>query len=255
MDLQDKVAVVTGGGAGIGEAIARRFAAAGAAVLVADVDGEGASRVAADIGGRAFTVDVADEAQVIALFADCDGAFGGLDVQMNIAGVVPQKIPVEDLDAEFWDRVMAINTRGVMLCIKHAVPGLRRRGGGSIVNMSSCLGVHGTAGHSLYCASKFAVRGMTESAALELGADGIRVNSLCPGTVGTPSWHVRMAERARREGRDKDVMVREDYGARAALGRILTPEEMAESALFLASHESAAITGYHLAVDAGRPVF
>ena len=254
MVLEGKTAVVTGAATGIGEAIARRFAAAGATVVVADLDGGGASRVAEEIGGRSFAVDVADEARVIDLFAACDTAFDGLDALVNNAGIVPEKAPVETLDGDFWDRVMGVNARGVMLCTKHAVPRLRRRGGGSVVNMSSCLGVHGTAGHSLYCATKFAVRGLTESAALELGVDNIRVNSLCPGTVGTANWQVRMEARARAAGRDMETMVREDYAAPAALGRILRPEEVADAALFLASDEAAAITGSHLAIDAGRPV-
>lgn len=251
--LDGKTAIVTGGAAGIGEAIARRFARAGARVLVADLDADGASRVAAEIGGLSFAVDVADETQVVALFAACDAAFDGLDVQVNNAGIVPQKGGIDTVDEALWDRVMGVNVRGVMLCTKHAVPRLRKRGGGAIVNMSSRLGVHGAAGFSLYCATKFAVRGMTESAALELGADGIRVNSLCPGTVATASARMRMAERARLAGRDVEAMIREDYAERAALRRIIAPEEVAEAALFLASDQAAATTGTHLVVDAGRP--
>ena len=166
---------------------------------------------------------------------------------------MPQKAAIDTVDEALWDHVMGVNVRGVMLCTKHAVPRLRKRGGGSIVNMSSRLGVRGGAGFSLYCATKFAVRGMTESAALELGADGIRVNSLCPGTVATPSARMRMAERARLAGRDVEAMIREDYAERAALRRIIEPEEVAEAALFLASDQAAATTGTHLVVDAGRP--
>ena len=158
MILDGKTAIVTGGATGIGEAIARRFASAGASVLVADLDEDGASRVAAEIGGLSFAVDVANERQVMALFAECDAAFDGLDVQVNNAGIVPKKAAIDTIDADLWDHVMGVNARGVMLCTKHAVPRLRKRGGGSIVNMSSCLGVRGTAGHSLYCATKFAVR-------------------------------------------------------------------------------------------------
>ena len=249
--LNGKVAVVTGGGGGIGEAICRRFADEGSAVVVADRDGDGAARVAAEISGHAVPTDVADEGAVAALFRACDDVHGRLDILVNNAGVVPPRITAEDMEMAQWDAVIAVNLRGVILCTKHAIPLLKRQGG-AIVNMSSRLGYHGIRGQSHYSASKFAVRGLTESVAQEVGVHGIRVNSLCPGTVVTDSLMERVGARARAAGRPLAEIIETEFVRPAALKRTITPDEIAQSALFLATDASGAITGTHLKIDAGR---
>ena len=247
--LDDKVAVVTGGAAGIGKAIASRFAREGARVVIADRDPGG--RVAGEISGLAVTADVSVEDDVAALFEACETAFGRLDILVNNAGVVPPRVAAEDMTMADWDAVIAVNLRGVILCIKYGVRLLRRQGG-AIVNMSSRVAFGGTPMQSHYSASKYAVRGITEAVAQEVGAHGIRVNSLCPGTTATERFLERTAMRARIEGRSPAEIIETDFTATAALRRVLQPDEIAEAALFLASDAAGAITGEHLKIDAGR---
>jgi len=250
--LDGKVAVVTGGGAGIGEAISRGFAAVGCRVVVADREADWAASVAHDIAGLAVTADVTSETDVAALFKACDDAYGRLDVLVNNAGVVPSQVSAEDMDMAEWDQVIAINVRGVILCTKYGIP-LLKRAGGAIVNMSSRVGYHGTPMQSHYAASKFAVRGITESVAHEVGPLGIRVNSLCPGTVETEKLHERVANRAKTSGRTVEEIMETTFIKPAALRRTIAPDEIAQAAIFLASDASSAITGTHLKIDAGRP--
>jgi NAD(P)-dependent dehydrogenase (short-subunit alcohol dehydrogenase family) len=250
--LDGKVAVVTGGGAGIGEAISRGFASVGCRVVVADREADWAAGVAHDIAGLAVTADVTSETDVAALFKACDDAYGRLDVLVNNAGVVPSQVSAEDMDMAEWDQVIAINVRGVILCTKHGIP-LLKRDGGAIVNMSSRVGYHGTPLQSHYAASKFAVRGITESVAHEVGPLGIRVNSLCPGTVETEKLHDRVANRAKTSGRTVDEIMETTFIKPAALRRTIMPDEISQAAIFLATDASSAITGTHLKIDAGRP--
>lgn len=250
--LDGKVAVVTGGGAGIGEAISRGFASVGCRVVVADREADWAAGVAHDIAGLAVTADVTSETDVAALFKACDDAYGRLDVLVNNAGVVPSQVSAEDMDMAEWDQVIAINVRGVILCTKHGIP-LLKRDGGAIVNMSSRVGYHGTPLQSHYAASKFAVRGITESVAHEVGPLGIRVNSLCPGTVETEKLHDRVANRAKTSGRTVDEIMETTFIKPAALRRTIAPDEISQAAIFLATDASSAITGTHLKIDAGRP--
>jgi NAD(P)-dependent dehydrogenase (short-subunit alcohol dehydrogenase family) len=156
------------------------------------------------------------------------------------------------MDMAAWDETVAINIRGVMLCIKHAVPLLKRRGGGSIINMSSLMGLRGYPMRAAYTATKFAVLGITEAVAQEVGSDRIRVNALCPGAVNGELMKRVIAERSRKENRPPEEIIRINYTDKAALRRWVEPEEVAEVALFLASDASAAITGDRFRVDAGR---
>jgi hypothetical protein len=249
--LDGKVAVVTGAAAGIGRATARLYSAEGARVVVADIDAEGARLVADEVSGTAVVLDVADEGEVRSLFEACEGAYGRLDVLVNNAAYVPTRARARDVEVDDWDRVFAINVRGVILCIKHALPLLERQGG-SIVNVSSRAGLIGFAGHSAYSGSKFAVRGITEAVAREVGRQGIRVNSICPGSVNTDSHRARIRARAEREGRTADEIIHTEHIATAALGRWVEPEAVAATALFLASDGASAITGEHLKVDCGK---
>jgi NAD(P)-dependent dehydrogenase (short-subunit alcohol dehydrogenase family) len=251
-ELAGKVAVVTGGGTGIGAAIAAAFVGAGAAVVIASRDAAVLRRVSAEIGAVPVATDVADEASVAGLFGAVETRFGGLDILVNNAGVTGQVAPAEALDMAQWDTTMAINIRGTILCIKHAVPLLRRRGGGSIINMSSLMGLRGYPMRAAYSATKFAVLGITEAVAQELGPDNIRVNALCPGAVNGELMQRVIAARVAAEHRPADDIIRANYTDKAALRRWVEPEEVARAALFLASAASESITGERLRVDAGR---
>jgi NAD(P)-dependent dehydrogenase (short-subunit alcohol dehydrogenase family) len=250
-NLQDKVALITGGGTGIGASIARAFANAGARVIIA---GRNASRLAAvanELGAQAVPADVRDEASVAALFAAIDAGAGGPDILVNNAGVTGPVARAADMDLAAWDETMAINVRGTLLCIKHAVPRMKARGGGSIINMSSLMGLRGQPMRSAYTASKYAVLGITDAVAQEVGVDNIRVNALCPGAVNGELMQRVIAARGKAEAKNADEIIR-TYTDKASLRRWVEPEEVAAAALFLASPASASITGERLRVDAGR---
>jgi NAD(P)-dependent dehydrogenase (short-subunit alcohol dehydrogenase family) len=252
LPLAGKVALVTGGGSGIGEAIARAFVAAGAQVAITGRDRARLERVAQAIGARARPADVADESSVAALFEALDAAYPGLDILVNNAGITGPVARAADMDMAAWDETMAINVRGTLLCIKHAVPRMRRRGGGSIINLSSLMGLKGTPMRSAYTASKYAVLGITDAVAQEVGVDNIRVNALCPGAVNGELMQRVIAARVAAEGLTPDEVVRKHYTDKASLRRWVEPEEVAAAALFLASPAAAAITGERLRIDAGR---
>ena len=247
----DKVCVVTGGGTGIGAEIARLFAAQGYQVVVTGRRRQPLERVAANIGGLAVVADISDENQVRALFAACDKAYGRLDVLVNNAGVRGPVMAIDDMDVAGWDETMAINVTGVALCIKHAVPLLRRQGG-SIINISSVAGLKGKATRSPYSASKFAVNGLIQAVAFEVGADGIRVNAICPGGVTGERFVNSQALRAKVLGTTAEALIRTQYEEPSALKRLVEPGEVAQAALFLASDAASAITGEVLVVDGGR---
>jgi NAD(P)-dependent dehydrogenase (short-subunit alcohol dehydrogenase family) len=249
--LDGKVAVVTGGGSGIGEAIARMFAASGAKVVVSGRRLEPIERVAGDIGGLAVAADVSNEDGVKRLFMACEDAHGRLDSLVSNAGVTGPVANAEDMDMAQWDETIAINVRGVILCAKHAVPMLKRQGG-SIINVSSRMGLKGYPMRSSYAASKFAVIGITQSIAFEVGVHGIRCNALCPGAVHGELMERVIAARAEKEGRPAADIVKESYTNAAALRKWVEPEEVASTALFLASDAASAITGESILVDCGR---
>jgi NAD(P)-dependent dehydrogenase (short-subunit alcohol dehydrogenase family) len=239
--LAGKRVVVTGAASGIGRAIASRFAAEGASVVAADLDGEGARRTAASIGHLAVgaSVDIRDETSVRALFEAVERG-APLDVLVNVAGV-GSTAATPDTTVEVWDEVMAVNSRGTFLCCKHALRAMLPRQGGSIVNIASVAGLVGLRDRSAYCASKGAVVAFTRAMAIDHVADGIRINCVCPGTVDTP-WVRRLTE----SGESLDALV-----ARQPMGRLGTPEEIADAALFLASDDSSFMTGSVLVVDGG----
>ena len=250
--LEGNVAVVTGGGTGIGEAIARRFAAEGCKVVVAGRRAEPIERVAGQISGLAVPTDVAVEDQVKALFKACDDAYGRLDVLVNNAGTGGARTALAEMEMAAWDATIAVNLRGVALCIKYAVPLLVRRGG-AIVNVSSRDGLRGARPtRSDYVASKFAITGLTEALAQELGPAGIRVNDVCPGAVATELMKKSVAVQAAALGKTEDEVWKTHYMDAAALRKYVEPEEVAAVVLFLAAGEGSAVTGEHVKVDAGR---
>ena len=250
--LAGKVALVTGGGTGIGAAIADLFVREGATVVVSGRTADSLASAAGAMGAHAVAADVSQEASVASLFGEIERRFGGLDIVVNNAGITGPVSRAEDLNLAQWDDTMASNVRGTILCIKYAVPLMRRRGGGAIVNMSSLMGLRGYPMRSAYTASKFAVLGITEAVAQEVGVDNIRVNALCPGAVNGALMQRVIATRSKAENRPAEEIIRVNYTDKAALRRWVEPEEVAEAALFLAGPASGPITGERLRVDAGR---
>jgi len=249
--LDNKVAVITGGGTGIGEAIAKRFAEEGCKVVVAGRRHKPIARVAEEIGGLAVVTNVATEEEVKTLFKNCEKVYGRLDVLVNNAGISGPRSSVKDMNMAEWDETVDVNMRGVLLCIKYALP-LMEQQGGAIINISSRTGLYGKPNRSAYGSTKLAVLGITESVAHEVGASGIRVNTICPGGVVGERFSSSMAKRERMEGRQAAQIVEREYITTAALGRLVDAREIASTALFLASDNSSAITGQYLVVDAGR---
>ena len=184
----DQTVLVTGGTGGQGASHVRAFHAEGANVVIADIDAAGGAALAADLGDRARFVhlDVSDEGSWSAAVQAAESAFGAVDVLVNNAGVQNPPAAIEETDPATWARILGINLTGTFLGVRAAAPALRRAGGGSIVNIGSTMGLGGTAYYAPYVASKWAVRGLTRTAALELGRDGVRVNAIHPGVIATP---------------------------------------------------------------------
>jgi NAD(P)-dependent dehydrogenase (short-subunit alcohol dehydrogenase family) len=248
VQMDSKTAVVTGAARGIGRAIAERLAAAGAYTLCADVDIEELERVSAVIesaGGRveAHRCDVSDPDDVERLMAAAEQRGGPHAVVSNAA--IQYERTIEDTTPEDWDRVLAINLKGVYLCARAAIPRMRRLGGGSIVNMASVNGFWVEPQLGAYCTAKGGVINLTRSIALDFGKDGIRCNCICPGYIDTG-----MAQRYFEVQPDPDA-ARVQAGKLHALGRIGRPDEVAAVALFLCSEESSFCTAQPFVVDGG----
>jgi NAD(P)-dependent dehydrogenase (short-subunit alcohol dehydrogenase family) len=242
--LQDKVCVITGAGGGMGADAAELFTQEGAHVVVADVDGDAAAKVAETVGGLAVQVDVAEESSVQAMYRAAAERYGGIDVLYNNAGISPAddgSILETDLDA--WERVQAVNTRGVYLCCKHGIPYLLERGGGSVINVASFVALVGAATSQIsYTASKGAVLSLSRELGVQFARRGVRVNALCPGPVETPLllriWSETPGAAERRL-------------VHIPMGRMAQPREIVSAALFLASDESSYVNGSALVVDGG----
>jgi len=232
--LRGRTALVTGAGSGIGAAVARRLAAAGAHVTLADVSLAAVDELAGELGpdARALQLDVRQEEQVAR-------ATGDLDVLVNVAGI-GSTTNAPETPLEVWEDVFAVNARGTFLCCKHAVPAMAGRGGGSIVNVASVAALVGLRNRAAYSASKGAVVALTRALAVDHVADGIRVNAVCPGTVDSP-WVRRLVEES---GESLDAL-----RARQPLGRLGTTEEVAEAIEYLLTAEFA--TGTVLVLDGG----
>lgn len=222
-------ALVTGGGSGIGAAVAHRLADDGFDVTVADLEPDA---VATDLGATALRLDVRDEAQV-------SQAMDGVEVLVNAAGI-GSTADAPGTTLEVWEEVFAVNARGTFLCCKHVIPGMRARGGGAIVNIASVAGLVGLKNRAAYSASKGAVIALTRALAIDHVGDGIRVNAVCPGTIDTP-WVRRLVDDA---GESLDAL-----RARQPMGRLGTAEEVADAVVYLAS--AAFVTGTILTVDGG----
>jgi 3alpha(or 20beta)-hydroxysteroid dehydrogenase len=234
--LAGKVAIVTGAARGIGEATARRFVAEGAHVVLADRRDDLGRAVAADLGARYVSLDITSEEA----WAGALDEIGGVDVLVNNAGVM-RIAPLLETDVETFRKVLDTNLVGAFLGTKAVVPGMRDRGGGSIINFSSPQGIEGRHGMAAYTSSKFGVRGLTRTAATELGPLGIRVNAVIPGPTRTA-----MTERRGWTDADYDAAY-----AGFPLGRMGTPDEIAAVCVFLASDESSFCTGADFTADGG----
>lgn len=248
MRLAGKVAIVTGGGSGFGEGIARLFAQEGAGVLVADIDGAAAERVAGGIGGSAapLRVDVSRDEDTGRMVAAVVERFGRLDVLVNNAGVAHWNRPLTEVPEEEFDRVYAVNVKALFWAARHAVPVMARQGGGVILNTASTAGIRPRPGLCWYNGSKGACITITKSMAVELAPAKIRVNALCPVAGETPLLaHFMGGDTPENRAR---------FVATVPLGRLSTPLDVARAALWLASDEAEFVTGVALEVDGGRCV-
>jgi len=243
--LDGKVCVITGAGGGMGREAALLFCSEGAKVCAADVDGEAAKQTAGEAGEAfAVQVDVADEASVQEMYEQTAATYGGVDVLYNNAGISPAddgSILETELDA--WERVQAVNTRGVYLCCKHGIPYLLERGGGSVINVASFVALVGAATSQIsYTASKGAVLSLSRELAVQFARRGIRVNALCPGPVETPLLLRIFGD---------DPAAYERRRVHLPMGRLAKPREIVNAALFLACDESSYVNGATFLVDGG----
>jgi NAD(P)-dependent dehydrogenase (short-subunit alcohol dehydrogenase family) len=243
--LDGKICVITGAGGGMGREAALLFSEEGAQVCVADVNLEAAESTASEAREAfAIQVDVADEASVEAMMDATAERYGGIDVLYNNAGISPNDdASVLDTSVEAWDRVQAVNTKGVFLCCKHGIPHLQQRGGGSVINVASFVAILGAATSQIsYTASKGAVLSMTRELAVQFARENIRVNALCPGPVETPLLLSIFGD---------DPAALERRRTHWPMGRLAKPREIVNGALFLASDESSYVTGSTFLVDGG----
>lgn len=253
LDFNGKIALVTGGGNGIGRAASAAFAKSGAKVVVVDRDaagGEATAGIVRQQGGecRVIAADVTRSADVRNYVQQALDAFGRIDCFFNNAGIEGKWTPTAEYDEEMFDQVIAVNVKGVFLGLRHVLPVMLRQGTGAIVNTASVAGLVATPGMPAYVASKHAVIGLTKTAAGEVARQGVRVNAVCPGPVDT-----RMIHSLEQQIRPDDpASVARRYQAAMPTGRYTTPDEIANMVLFLCSDLASNITGGQFVVDGGR---
>lgn len=256
MRFEGKRVAVTGAASGIGAAVAEGFAKEGANVAFLDLDGARAAEYAANACAQYKTdcfglqVDIADKASVTAAFEQVESRLGGLDVFVNCAGI-SIIVPMLECTEEIWDKTLNVNLKGAFLCTQAAVRIMDKQKSGSIICMSSQSGKVGGSQYQAYCASKFGVIGMVQSAAMEFAKSGIRVNAICPGVVLTPMWEKQTASYAKKRNlREEDVMPY--FESKIPMGRIATLEDVVRVTFFLAGDDSAYLTGQSINVAGGQ---
>ncbi len=255
MKLEDQVAIVTGGGRGLGRDIALAFAREGAHVMLAGTRADALDSVAAEVralgrGAQAIVTDVSDEAAVARLVERAIAEFGRVDVLVNNAGITGPTARATDVTRADWERTLAVNLTGAFLCARAVLPHMAARGRGKIINVASIAGHIGYSMRSPYAVSKWGLIGLTRTLALEWGAHNIQVNAISPGPVRGERIGRVMRQRAEASGRTLEEVERE-YTAPLALGRFVEPEHVAATAVFLASSQSDSITGETIQVASG----
>ncbi len=248
--LAGKVALVTGGARGIGKAICGAMADAGAKVAVADLNLDDANATAKAIGGMAVAMNVTEFDAIAKGVGQVDDTFGGIDILVNNAGIF-NMASIDKITPEDYRRQYDVNVGGTIFACQAVVPSMKRRGGGSVINFSSQAGRRGEPNITLYCSTKAAVISVTQSLALELAADNIRVNAIAPGVIDTPIWDVVDAQFAEYENKPKGQKKRE-VGEAVPLGRMGDPRDVADPCVFLASDAARYITAQTLNVDGGN---
>lgn len=241
----EKVALVTGAGSGIGRSVAMMLAERGAQVVVADMAPTG-EQTAADIrvaGGQAEFVrcDVSDGASVAAMVKSAVASFGRLDIAVNNAGIDPEVAPTATWEERTIDNILAVNVKGVFLCLKYEIEQMLRTGGGAIVNMGSAAGLVGVANKPAYTASKHAVVGLTKASALQYAGQGIAINAVCPGAVDTQMLADNLG----------DPSLKDMVAANHPIGRLASANDIAEAVIWLCSAQASYVTGHALVVDGG----
>jgi 3-oxoacyl-[acyl-carrier protein] reductase len=247
MRLKDKVAIVTGAGSGMGEAIAQTYAREGAKVAVLDINEQAANKVAAAIGANAVAIgcDVTKSADIVRAVEATHSAFGGVGILVNNAGVAHVNKPVMEIGEQEFDRVFAVNVKGLFMFTQAVLPTMRKMGGGVIINIGSTAGLRPRPGLSAYNATKGAVHNLTKTLAVELAPDKIRVCAIAPVATDTPLLPTFLGPAPG---------MREKFIATVPLGRLATSQDIADAALFLASGEAKFLTGNIMEVDGGRCV-
>ena len=245
--LEGKISLITGGGSGIGKASALAFAREGSKVVVADINvdgGEETVRIIQDTGGEATFVraDVSKASDVTAMVSHAVHTYNRLDCAFNNAGVAGSRGRIHEYSEDDWSRVLDINLTGVWLCMKHEIIQMLNQGGGAIVNTASVMGLVGGSRSPAYAATKHGVVGLTKTAAVDYAREGIRVNAVCPGYIRTP-----MIE----QGILSDLVAEERVVSRHPMNRLGTPEEIAETVVWLCSDAASFVTGHAMAVDGG----
>jgi NAD(P)-dependent dehydrogenase (short-subunit alcohol dehydrogenase family) len=245
-NFSNKVVSITGAGSGFGRLAAEKFAAAGARLVLSDINAEALQEVAEGLvadGLLAVPCDVSDETQVAAMFNQAQEAFGGVDIAVNNAGVIHDLVRTADISDEVFDRNIAVNLKGTFLCMRHELRQMTKKGAGKIVNMASASGLIGSPFLSVYAAAKHGVVGLTRSAAVEYGRKGIQINALCPAFSGTPMLDAVVEKRGEK--------VLDGIVGAIPMQRLAEPEEIVNAILWLSSDENSFMNGAAVSIDGG----